>query len=148
LKVAQVIQQQWRKALGVKVQLTNFERKVLLDKLAKKDFTIGICGWIPQYHDPMNILDRFTCKQNTKNYSGFENKEYRDLVDGSLHFTSKEERFSELLKAVAILNREVPFTALYHWKNPYMQKSYVKNLKTSPEGFFCLTKVKIDRSDL
>ncbi len=148
LKVAQAIQEQWRKALGVRVELTGFEYKVFLDKLGKKDFCIGQCIWIPQYHDPMNILDRFKCKQNTKNYSGFENKEYRNLVDGSLLFTSKEERFAELLKAVAIINEQVPFTALYHWKNPYMQKSYVKNLTLTPEGFFCLTKVKIDKEGI
>ncbi len=147
-KLAQAIQAQWQVVLGIMVELNGFEYKVFLDKLGKKDFCIGQCTWIAQYHDPMNILDRFKIKENTKNYPGFDNKEYRDLIDGSLYFDIKEERFSELNKALAILNEEVPFTTIYHWKNSYMQQRHINDLLISSEGFFCLNKVKIDKKNL
>lgn len=148
-KLAQAIQEQWRKALGISVTLNGYEYKVFLDKLAKKDYCIGQCIWVVQYYDPMNILDRFRVKENVKNYPGFDNKEYRDLVDGSVYYANKEERFEQLSKALEIINEEVPLTAIYHWKNPYMIKSeYVKGLLVQPTGFFHLLNINLEKENL
>ncbi len=147
-KVAQAIQEQWRRALGIRVELNGFEYKVFLDKLGKKDFCIGQCIWIVHYYDPMSILERFSIKENTKNYPGFNNKEYRDLVDGSIFFANKDERFSELKKALNIINDEVPLTAIYHWRSPYMQKPYVKDLLINSSGDFNLARIKLDKDNL
>jgi len=144
-KVAQAIQEQWRKALGVNIILTGFEYKVFLDKLAKKDFCISQCIWVAQYFDPMNILDRFCVKENVKNYPGYDNKAYRDLVMDSVYYQNKQKRFNQLVKALDVLNNDVPLTAVYHWKNPYMKKGYVKNLKIRPKGTFHLSSISIDK---
>lgn len=146
-KVAQAIQEQWRKALGIRVQLRGFEYKVFLDKLAKKDFCISQCIWVAQYYDPMNILDRFRIKENAKNYPGFDNKEYRKIIDNSVYHSEKKQRFKELNKALNIINEEVPLTAIYHWKSPYMQKPYVKDLFVGPSGFFHLSTIKIKKNN-
>jgi oligopeptide transport system substrate-binding protein len=144
-KVAQAIQEQWRRALDITVELNGFEYKVFLDKLGKKDYCIGQCVWIVHYYDPMSILDRFRIKENAKNYPGFDNQTYRELVDRSLFYANKEERFSELNKALDVINEEVPLTAIYHWKSPYMHKPYIKDLFVDPSGTLYLPKVKLEK---
>ncbi|MCH9621451.1 MAG: Oligopeptide-binding protein OppA [Chlamydiia bacterium] len=142
-KIAQAIQDQWKKGLGISVELNGFEYKVFLDHLNKKNFCIGQCVWIAQYPDPMDLLDRFRLKENTKNYSGYDNKKYQEILEGSLYHQDKIKRYDELKKALNILNEEVPVTAIYHWKNAYMKKPYIKGLKISPFGFSNLTGIKV-----
>lgn len=145
-KVAQAIQEQWRKSLGVNLILQGYEYKVFLDRLNKKDFNIAQCIWVAQYYDPMNILDRFRVKENAKNYPGYDNEQYRNLIDGSVYFANKEKRFAHLNKALNVINEDVPLTAVYHWKSPYMKKSYIKDLFVQPTGFFQLTKINVDNN--
>lgn len=146
-KIAQAVQEQWRKALGIHIDLVSHEYKVFLDKLANKDFCISQCVWIAQYHDPMNILDRFRIKENKKNYPGYDNEEYREIINGSVYHQDRESRFNELRKALNIINDDVPITAIYHWKSPYMKKNYVNGLIVEKSGFITLNKIKIDEDD-
>ncbi|MCH9811792.1 peptide ABC transporter substrate-binding protein [bacterium] len=145
-KVAQAIQEQWRKTLGISVELCMHEYKTFLDKLAKKDFCISQCVWIAQYHDPMNILDRFCIKDNSKNYPGYDNQEYTDIIEASTYIQDKKKRFELLRQALCILNEEVPVTAIYHWKSPYMKKNYVENLQFHDSGFVDLHTVQINQN--
>ena len=147
-KVAQAIQDQWRKALGINVELNGYEYKIFLDHLNKKDYCIGQCVWIAQYPDPMNLLDRLRIKDNVKNYSGYENQEYKEILEASLYQQDKEKRFDELRKAIVYLNEDVPLTSIYHWKSPYLKKPHVTGLKMNPSGFCHLTYVKVDEKKL
>ncbi|MCH9617148.1 MAG: Oligopeptide-binding protein OppA [Chlamydiia bacterium] len=147
-KIAQAMQEQWRKALGIAVSLSPQEYKVFLDRLAKKDFCIGQCVWVAQYHDPMNILDRFRVKESVKNYPGFDNKEYKEIIDDSVYHSNKEDRFEKLRAALNILNEEVPLTTIYHWKCPYMKKDYVNGLLIQKSGFAHLHNIKMNRNTL
>ncbi len=143
-KIAQALQDQWRRALGITVLLSSEEYKVYLDKLGTKDFDISQCVWIAQYPDPMNILDRFRIKTNTKNIPGYSNEEYSNILESSMYYLNKEERFELLKKALLILNDDVPLTALYHWKNPYMKKKHVDGLVVDKWGFSYLTGIKVN----
>lgn len=143
-KVAQALQHQWRKVLGVTVQLNGFEYKVFLDKLTHRDYQMSQCVWIAQYFDPTNFFDRFKIKDSLKNYPGYENEEYVQLINQSLLQPTKNERFELLRKAQEILMEDMPMTAIYHWKNIYLQKPHVKNLLTYPSGSFHLPNVFIE----
>jgi oligopeptide transport system substrate-binding protein len=147
-KIAQAVQEQWRKSLGIAVSLSPQEYKVFLDRLARKDFCISQCVWVAQYHDPMNILDRFRIKENGKNYPGFDNKEYKEIIDDSVYHANKEDRFERLRAALNILNEEVPLTAIYHWKCPYMKKDYVDGLLIQKSGFAHLHKIQLNKNIL
>ncbi len=143
-KIAQALQEQWRKALGIQVNLVSNEYNVFLDKLTKRDYQMAECVWIAQYHDPMNFFERFKQKKNLKNYPGYENPCYSDLLDQSLMETNKFDRFNLLKKAQTILNDDMPLTALFHWKNIYLQKPHVKNLLLCPSGSFYLQEVSFN----
>lgn len=143
-KIAAALQEQWRKALGVHVNLMGNEYAVFLDKLTKRNYQMAECVWIAQYHDPMNFFERFKKKQNPKNYPGYENPNYTKLLELSMLEQDTSKRFELLRQAEAIFVEDMPLTALFHWKNIYLQKPYVKNLLLYPSGSFYLQEISFD----
>ncbi len=140
-KIAAALQEQWRKALGVQVKLIGNEYSVFLDKLGKRDYQMAECVWIAQYHDPMNFFERFKQKKNPKNYPGYENPLYAEILDKSMLESNTEKRFALLKEAETILNEDMPLTSLFHWKNIYLQKPNIKNLLLCPSGSFYLQEI-------
>lgn len=142
--VAQALQTQWLKNLGVLVRLEGYEYKVFLDKLTKRDYQMGQCVWIAQYLDPMNIFDRFKNSNMLKNYPGYDNPEYEKILDLSMKIRDTEDRFQYLKRAEAILVEDMPLTAIYHWKNAYLVKDYVKDFAFNQAGGYFFQEVVID----
>lgn len=133
-QIVQILQDEWRKVLGIHVLAEEHDFKIVMDKLNRKDFQIGLIEWVVQYNDPMNIFDRFKFKTNLKNYSGWENKEYISLLDLSAYAKNKEERFSLLKKAEEIFTREYPILCLFHFDKVYLQSDRVEGMYISPIG--------------
>lgn len=145
-KVAQALQEQWRKALGVQVKLEGCEYKVFLDKLAKRDYQLGQCVWIAQYHDPMNFFERFNNRKNTKNYPGYHNPEYTKLLQSSNLASDAKERNEILRQAEEIFINDMPLTAIYHWNNAYLINPSVQNLQIYPTGGFHLCGILLNKT--
>jgi oligopeptide transport system substrate-binding protein len=143
-KVAQVLQQQWLNTLGVHVKLQSIEHKNLLEKLGKKDFSFGLTIWRAQYFDPTSILDRFKHRSNAKNYSGWENEQFQQLLDLSSSLNG-EQRLDMLEKAEEIFLRDFPVAPLYHWSLCYLNRPYLKNIQFSPVGGIFFERLSIDK---
>jgi oligopeptide transport system substrate-binding protein len=140
-KIAAALQQQWRKALGIEVEIVSNEYNVFLDKLTKRNYMMAECVWIAQYPDPMNFFERFKEKKNPKNYPGYENPEYTKLIEASMLESNNKLRFNILEEAEKILAEDMPLTAIYHWKNTYLQKPNVEKLFIYPTGSFHLQEI-------
>ncbi|MGE0631600.1 MAG: peptide ABC transporter substrate-binding protein [Parachlamydiales bacterium] len=132
-KIAQAIQQQIFKALGIKVKLEGVEFKVLMDKLTKRDYLIGQTMWWAQYNDPMNIFERFKYKENAKNYSHWENPEFIKLLDQS-GLESGDVRIATLEKAEEIFVNDMPVAPIFHYDLCYMVQPYLNDITLSPIG--------------
>ena len=132
-KVAQVLQQQWLKNLGVDIKIQALEHKILIDKLCKRDYSFGLTIWRAQYHDPINILERFKYRENVKNYPGWENTEFKKLLDLSAT-QSLKDRIKTLEKAEELFLSEFPVAPLYHWSFCYLSRPHVKEIHFSPVG--------------
>lgn len=143
-KIALAIQEQLRNQLGLKVKLEAVEQKVLISKLAKRDFFMAQTFWMAQYNDPMNILERFKFKDNIKNYPGWENERYIQLLDQSFLETATEKRMEILEQAERIFIDEMPVAPLYHWNSAFIAKPYVKRLDFAPIGNAFFEKISID----
>ena len=78
-KIAAVIQQMWRKNLGITVDLRNTEWKVYLDDMSKLRYQIMRRGWIGDYRDPNTFIEMFTSHSGNNN-TGWKNEEYDKLV--------------------------------------------------------------------
>nr|MCX3330359.1 ABC transporter substrate-binding protein [Bacillus pacificus] len=55
-KIAQAVQEMWKKNLGDNVELDNSEWNVYIDKLHSQDYQIGRLGWLADYNDPITFL--------------------------------------------------------------------------------------------
>ena len=144
-KIAQAVQQQWLKNLGIKVKIENFDHKILMQKLYKKDFLLAQAYWIAQYNDPMNILERFKFKENTKNYPDWEDPEYIRLLNESGKASITEEMRRKLLhEAEKIFMDQMPIAPIFHWSSAFIAKPYVKSFDLALLGNGYFEKIYID----
>ena len=109
-KLAQALQQQWTKNLGIKIQLQQTEHRVFLERLVNRDYSLAQMFWFAQYHDPMSVLERFTYKVNPKNYCNWENPEYINILEQTASDVSPKERAKLLEAAEALILNEMPLT--------------------------------------
>lgn len=137
-KVAQALQQQWQEALGIQIELQNLEHKTFMQTVQSRSYEFAQSSWMVQYHDPMNVLERYKYASNVKNYSGWEDPRYIDFLSRSDMAKTPEERNAILQEAEELLVQEMPLAPIYHWSSVFLSKSYVKSFGLAPigNGFF------------
>ena len=132
-KMAELLQEEWRSVLGANVQIEKMESKNLLFHLDNKKYQIGQASWLAFYTDPINILERFKLKENSKNYSGWEHPSYKHLITRSFE-ESMEERMMTFEKAEQLLIEEMPISVIHHWKYGYLKNAKLEGIFISPIG--------------
>jgi oligopeptide transport system substrate-binding protein len=137
-KIVQVLQETWLTKLGVSVKLERVDFKVYLSNIANRNFSMGQGGWIYQYDDLMNVLDRYKYRGDRKNQPGWENQEYINLLNASMLSKNEDERYALLENAEAILVDEMPTVALYHLNNGMLFNPHLKGVYISPTGLIHL----------
>ena len=112
--LAQELQSQWSKILGLKIDLHPVDFRTLHEKSAKSDYSVGLFSLLADYADPMNVLERFQDKKNHRNYSKWENESYNQLIKKALVASSKSDYDSLIKEAEQVLMEEMPVAGLYH----------------------------------
>jgi len=146
-RIAQIVQNHWKKNLGIQIKVCSVETKTFLEKLNTGDFTISQYFLVAQYDDPMNILDRFRKKSNPKNYSNWENERYISLLDQSA-FELGTKREVLLDEAEEIFIEEMPIAPIFHGSSIRMIQPYIKGIYTSSIGSVHLEKIYFDEEKL
>lgn len=114
--IAQVIQQHWKKHLGIEVSLRNLEWGTFLDTLHKTDYAVARSGWIGDYADPNTFLDMFIT-DGSNNQTNWSNEEYDDLIEAAKSETNPTARLKLLHKAERILMDEQPIIPIYFYRS-------------------------------
>ena len=122
-KIALAIQQMWQVNLGIEIELVNQDWKVYLNREMIGDFQISRAGWIGDYEDPNTFLDLMRPNRGN-NKTGWENKEYDELVEKANSINNQSERYEMLYKAEEILIDNMPIIPLY---------TYVRSYQLSPD---------------
>lgn len=133
-RLAQVLQRVWKEALGFTIQIEQLDPKNHLDRLHRRDYKIALGTWISQFHDPVNILERYRLPTNQKNYAGWENGRFRDCLSRAASELDPEKRFDLLAEAEEIFANELPALTLYHWSSPSIAHPRLKEIATTPCG--------------
>ncbi|MCC9088851.1 peptide ABC transporter substrate-binding protein [Bacillus pumilus] len=133
-KIAQAIQEMWKKDLGVKVELDNSEWNVYIDKLHSGDYQIGRMGWLGDFNDPVNFLELYKDKDGGNNDTGWESKEYKQLLNDSAKETDKTKREEMLKKAEEILINDMPIAPIYFYTQLWVQDPKLKGVVVSGLG--------------
>jgi oligopeptide transport system substrate-binding protein len=132
-KVAQAIQDMWRKALGIEVTLNNAEWNVYLDNIDQGNFQIGRAGWLADFNDPVNFLEIFTVPKGN-NDTGWTNETFNNLLAQAAKETDKEKRLGLLKDAEKLVLDEMPIAPIYFYTNNWVQNDNLKGVVISPLG--------------
>ncbi len=132
--VTQAIVEQWYKAFGVRIKLENQEPKVYFSSISKQNYDLASCNWIGDFNDPINFLEVFKYKKPGSNNTGWENQEYKDLLDASTLAIAPEERSVLLQRSEKILLENMPIIPLFYSTMLYTNKTRVKDVAISSMG--------------
>lgn len=133
-KIAQAVQDMWKKNLGIKVQLDNSEWAVYIEKLHQGDYQVGRMGWLGDFNDPINFLELFRDKKGGNNDTNWENPEYKKLLIDSQKETDPKKRLEMLKKAEGIFMDEMPVAPIYFYTNAWVQDKQLKDVVMSGLG--------------
>ncbi|MBX9922753.1 MAG: peptide ABC transporter substrate-binding protein [Rhabdochlamydiaceae bacterium] len=131
--IAQTIQQDWKRVLGITVELEANEWKVCLGRIQQKDYQLTLSDWIADFNDPVNFLSVFKHKKDSLNNTQWENEEYVDLLDIS-EIASSENRKQILQRCESILMQEMPIIPLYHSSMRYLKHDGLRKVVISSLG--------------
>jgi oligopeptide transport system substrate-binding protein len=128
-KIAQTLQKIWKDS-GFQVEIEQMESKSLMKKLHQKNYQLSLASWIAQYHDPMNILERFKDPINAKNYPGWTHPEFNGLI-----------AHREFEKGEQLLEEEAVMIPLYHWNSPLLIHPRVHGFSSTSTGGMIFDKI-------
>ncbi len=111
--VAENVQAQWQRHLGVTVELQNREWKVFLKELTTRPPPVYRLGWGADYPDPHNFMNLFT-STSANNHSGWSNPRYDELVERASRERDPAVRQALYDEAQRILcEQDVPIVPLF-----------------------------------
>ncbi|MBO8163088.1 MAG: peptide ABC transporter substrate-binding protein [Brevibacillus sp.] len=134
-KIAEAIQDQWKKALGVEVTLKNTEWKVYIEDLHEGNFQVGRMGWLGDFNDPVNFLELFKDKYGGTNDTRWEHPKYKELLTQSASETDPEKRKELLAQAEQILMDEMPVAPIYFYTMNWVKADKVQGVQVDGLGF-------------
>jgi oligopeptide transport system substrate-binding protein len=132
--LAQAIQQQWRKAFGIVVNLEGVEGKVFFQKIGQQDYQMSMGSWYADVSDPVDFLRVFKFKNGSTNNTGWENDAYIRILDESDQELDAQKREELLFFAEEILMNEMPMAPIYfssslHLKSLRLKDVYLSDLQ-------------------
>ncbi|MGE0526993.1 MAG: peptide ABC transporter substrate-binding protein, partial [Bdellovibrionales bacterium] len=126
-RVAENVQAQLKKVLGVEVQIQNEEWKVYLNRLRTDTPSIYRMGWLADYPDPATFIDIMT-SYSENNHTGWKSKRYDELTKKGAGSLDKEERRKIYAEAQKLLTEDdVPVIPIYSAVRHIMLSERVQN---------------------
>ncbi len=123
--IAELVQQAWKRELGIEVQLGNVEWKSLLERVQRLDYDIARQSWYGDYVDPNTFLDMFVTGGGN-NQTGWSNAEYDRLIAGAAQEADAGKRMAKLRQAETILVEQgLPIMPFYHYVGPALVRGTV-----------------------
>lgn len=114
-KIGVELQQMWRAALGVEIELRQIERKVFYSAQSKLDYDISASSWVGDYNDANTFLDLFLSTSGN-NRTGWKNSRY-DALLGEANQQADLKRRAELFRQAELILvvEEAPIVPLYFY---------------------------------
>ncbi|QDX92305.1 peptide ABC transporter substrate-binding protein [Brevibacillus laterosporus] len=134
-KIAEAIQDQWKKNLNVDVRLENTEWKVYIDRLHQGSYQIGRMAWSADFNDPINFLEQYRDKKGGNNDTNWENAKYKELLIKSASETDPAKRTQLFAEAEQIIMDEMPVIPIYYRTQNWIQNEKVKGVFLDALGF-------------
>ncbi|NPC92269.1 peptide ABC transporter substrate-binding protein [Bacillus sp. WMMC1349] len=133
-KMAEAIQQQLKRTLGINVKLANMEWNTFLEEQKALKFQFSQSSFLPDYADPINFLESFQT-DNAMNRTGWSNKAYDQLIRAAKSDVAEEKRLQLMHQAEKLLFEEMPIIPIHFYKQVHLEKENVKGIIRHPVGY-------------
>lgn len=142
-RIAENVQAQIKKNLGVEVEIANEEWKVYLANLKANTPSIYRLGWVADYPDPDNFM-QLIASYSENNHTGWGNKAYDELIKQAVSVTDKDKRREIYSRAQKILTEdEVPVMPIYSMVSQVLISDRVVGLKNNALSRYLLKGVSL-----
>ena len=141
--VAQLIQDQWKRHLGVNVNLQSLEWGSYLSNVNLMEYQVCRSGWVGDYPDPNTFLDMFVTG-GSNNSTGYSSAEYDRLIAAAGAETDPARRFAILHDAEALLLNDAPIVPLYFRMSRNLVSPRVHGFTTNLLDVHPLDRLSID----
>ena len=142
-KIAQAVQDMWKKNLGINVKLTEVDWKVFVPQRRTGDYQISRDGWIGDYMDPMTFMD-IMVSTDGNNHPRYNNPKYDELVLGAKKEVDPTKRMQMLHDAEKILMDDMPMIPVAFYVSNVAVKDYVKGVRKIPTGMMYFDRAYVE----
>ncbi len=145
-RIAEAVQEMWRRELGINIILVNQEWKVYLARQDNLDYDISRAGWVGDFPDPMTFLDMWITESGN-NQTGWSNPRFDSLIAQAKRTGNVEERNELMRQAELILLEDQPVIPVYYGTrarllHPRVQGFAPKLLDNRPWKHIALSEVE------
>jgi oligopeptide transport system substrate-binding protein len=123
--IAQALQEMWRTALGIHVELASQEWKVYKHALESGDYQLARSAWSGDYHDPASFLELFTT-HSEQNQTGWSDATYDAAIAAAAKTADGTARLGYFQEAEARLLATAPIIPLVHNRNKFLIRPEVR----------------------
>ncbi|MBX3718268.1 MAG: peptide ABC transporter substrate-binding protein [Parachlamydiales bacterium] len=144
-RLAKFLKGYWEKMFKISVNLEPLTFREFWHRMPLQKFQISLGSTLTQYTDKIAFLEFFEHKNTCNNFSGWENLNYRTLLNKyrNAKDPSKRKKIGE--KAEKVLEKSLPIAPIYIYHYTYLQKQYVKNLAISPIGLVHFDRIVLEK---
>jgi oligopeptide transport system substrate-binding protein len=112
-EIAEIVQQEWRKHLGLQVAISLREGKVFFQERIRKEYALARSSWFGDYPDPFAFLTLYL-GDNGQNTTGYASPDYDRLVLSAAKSLDEGQRLARYRESEALLLRDLPVMPLFH----------------------------------
>jgi len=129
---AEFAQAQWKRNLGITVQLKNMEFRTYLERINKVDYDgLARRGWVGDYMDPYTFLYLFYSPKNAS-ATGWWDPKYDRMLDEANSTVDPQLRYEKLAAAEFYMMQRHLVVPLGVPGTSWMKKPYVKGMFPNP----------------
>lgn len=133
-RIAEAIQDMWKRNLNVNVTTNKQEWKVYLDSMNALNYDVVRSAWIADFLDPINYHECFVTGGGN-NRTGWSSPDFDELVEQARHTVDHNTRYNLLQQAEAILLSEAPVGPIYTYKQKFLVSPEVQWPGANPLGY-------------
>lgn len=112
-RVAELLQAQWRRELGLDLRLAQQEWGSVLASMRALDYHLARSSWIGDFLDPLSFLDILR-SDDANNRTGWRDPTYDALLAEAARMPDRARRYALLHQAEELLMRSLPVLPLYY----------------------------------
>jgi oligopeptide transport system substrate-binding protein len=142
-RVAEVLQAQWAKELGVTLTITPLEQKTWVQNQQTLNYTLSGAGWIGDFVDPITFLDLFV-SNGGNNWTGWASADYDRLLAQAAATPDAADRHEIFQQAEALLLEQSPVAPVFFGVRAYLIHPAVRGWEPSLLGLHQYKKVYLE----